>query len=391
MKFVIKILCLVLLLNSSLEALRPATCSRDPEINGTTLSHNVNKKYVGRAKERQRRARHDVRKMSGTSLAHRSATYTSLKVVPLDPEILLNAQHYGTEKDRTGSHGQASGHGDLNCQLTLRFQPEINEKATRLGDILIVEKKWSNIPLDSHPTPGEVITKTKIIDWMTQRLGHFNATWQGKTQIKVKPSSQSSGKLLVEKAKAALIKKLGTRYQRVEATPLSHLKNSEYAPDDFSTKIHITHPTSKRVCVWLVHDKTRIAVWFKVRAYTNVLIANQHIHYNTPLQNNEFSMKERNIAGLNSPPVLTLPKPMWLKSSMERNTILLKSQLKEPPLVAHGQHINVATHNHSITIVMDAIALADGYLGESITVKNPLNQKTFVAKINGVQRAEIIL
>ena len=275
------------------------------------------------------------------------------------------------------------------AQVILRFQPKINEKATRLGDVLVIEKKWTNIPLDSHPTPGEIITKTKIIDWMTERVGPFKAEWHGKTQIKVKQSSQSSGKLLVEKAKAALIQKLEARYLRVEVTPLSHLQNSEYAPNEFKTKIHLTFPTSKRVCVWLVHDKTRIAVWFKVRAYSNVLIANHRIHYNTPLEPSTFSMKERNIAGLNSPPAVTLPQPIWLKSSIERNSILLKSQLKTPPLVVNGQRIKVATHNHSITIVMDAIALADGYFGETITVKNPLNHQTFVARINGFQQAEI--
>lgn len=279
----------------------------------------------------------------------------------------------------------------------LRFQPEINEKATRLGDILIINNKsskrvarWSHLSLDSHPTPGETMTKTQIIDWMTQRRGHFNATWQGKTQIKVKQSCQSSGKLLIETAKSALIKKLGNRYLRVEATPLSPLKDSEYAPDEFKTKIHLTFPTSKRVCVWLLHHHTRIAVWFKVRAYAKVLISNQHLHYNTLLKNSDFSIKERNIAGLNAPPLLTLPQPIWLKSSMERNTILLKTQLKNPPLIIHGQHINVATHTHHITLTIDAIALSDGYLGEMIAVKNPINQKIFQAKISDFHQAEMM-
>ena len=36
-----------------------------------------------------------------------------------DPEILLHAQAYCTELDRTGSREQVAGRRDLNCQQTL--------------------------------------------------------------------------------------------------------------------------------------------------------------------------------------------------------------------------------------------------------------------------------
>ena len=38
---------------------------------------------------------------------------------PRDPEILLHAQAYCTELDRTGSREQVAGRRDLNCQQTL--------------------------------------------------------------------------------------------------------------------------------------------------------------------------------------------------------------------------------------------------------------------------------
>lgn len=278
------------------------------------------------------------------------------------------------------------------AQVELRFRPEISDKAAMLGDVLIITgENWTKLPLESHPTSGETITKTKIIDWMTQRLGHFDYAWQGKTQIQVKQSTHTSGKLLVEKAKAALIEQLKTQYLRVVVTPLSQLKDSEYLPDDFTVDVDVNFPTSKRVCVWLTHEKSKIAVWFKINAWANVLVTNRDMHYNTPIQTDAFSMKERNIAGLNAAPVQTLPQQAWLKSSIERGDILLENQIKQPPLVVHGQHVKVTTHNHSITIVIDAIALADGYLGEDITVKNSLNHKTFVARISGFQQAEITL
>ncbi len=38
---------------------------------------------------------------------------------PRDPEILLHAQAYCTELDRTGSREQVAGRRDLNCQHAL--------------------------------------------------------------------------------------------------------------------------------------------------------------------------------------------------------------------------------------------------------------------------------
>ena len=278
-------------------------------------------------------------------------------------------------------------------KAVLRFKPEINNKASRLGDVLLIENDrlhWSNLPLESHPSSDEIITKAKILAWMTQQLGPFDSSWLGKTEIQVKPFNQASGPLLVEKAKAALIDQLGTHYLRVELTPLSHPKNSPYTVDDLKVDVALSFPIQKRVCVWLVHEnKTRIAIWFKVNAYANVLVANRDMHQNTLIQSDAFSLKERNIAGLNAAPALIIPEQAWLKSSIKNGSILLASQIKKPPLVVHGQHIKIATHNHHITIVMDAIALEDGYLGDVIRVKHPLNQQTFIARISGFQQAEM--
>ena len=65
-----------------------------------------------------------------------------------------------------------------NAQLILRFQPEVTEKASQLGDILIIknaaprQQQWFSIPLDSHPAPGEIITKEKLLDHVFSSKTH---------------------------------------------------------------------------------------------------------------------------------------------------------------------------------------------------------------------------
>ena len=281
------------------------------------------------------------------------------------------------------------------AQVTLRFQPQIDIKATTLGDVLSIQNDthhWSALPLQSHPTEGEIISKEKIIAWMRQRVSEFNWQWQGKTRIQVNQLNQSSGDSLLEKAKTALIIQLGSKYSRVELKPLSHPKNSAYSIDSFETDANISYPTAKRVCVWLRHDKQRIAVWFHVSAYAQVLVANRDVTFHTLIQDNVFSWRERNIAGLTDKPAQSIPKHVWLKSPIAKGKILLAGQLRELPLVIQGQSVKVDIHNHShsIAVVMDAIALGDGYLGQKITVKNPRNQKTFIAIVSGFQQAEIL-
>ncbi|GEM_PF-1990886 len=278
------------------------------------------------------------------------------------------------------------------ADITLRFQSKINSQATQLSDVLHIENDrhhWGKLSLDSHPAPGETITKDNIITWMTQRLGAFESKWQGKTRIQVDHLTQTASTLLIEKATMALNNKLKPHYRRVTIKPLSHPNDSNLALDEFKTKINVSFPVSKRVCVWLIHKDKRIPIWFKVSAYANVLVAQHDLSYNTPIQSNAFSRQERNIAGLTSSPAPTLPNQIWLRSSIKRNTILLSNQLKDPSLITHGQSVKVTVHHHAITVVIDAIALTDGTLGQTVTVQNPRTKETFTAKTSGAQQAEM--
>jgi flagella basal body P-ring formation protein FlgA len=279
------------------------------------------------------------------------------------------------------------------ADVILRFQPHIDSKARHLGDVLIIENDaahWANLPLKSHPNAGELITKKRIVTWMSQTLGQVSYQWQGKSEIYVDKLTQSSGKALQDKAQAELVKQLGSKYTRIAITALSTTKSSEYPLDSFKVKTALSFPVAKRVCVWLTNDKQRIAVWFRVRAYAEAWVARHNIGYNTVLDPKAFSLKERNIAGLNGRPAQSLPENTWINASLEQNKILLASQLKQPPLVKQGEAIKVSLHHNSINLVMDAIAMADGYLGQTIKAKNPINQKTFAVKVSGAEHAEVM-
>lgn len=283
------------------------------------------------------------------------------------------------------------------AQTILRFQPEVSPQAKRLGDILQIEndeQHWAELPLQSNPSSGELIQKETIIHWMHKQIGPFRANWRGKTRIQVHQATQSTAPSLIAKAKTALLNQLNHahKYTHVQIEPISTPKDSTYPLDELQPTLNLHYPVARRVCVWLTHPNQKshqMAIWFKVRAYASVVVAKHAVRYHTPLNNADFSREERNIAGLGAEPVRVVPNQGWLTSSLAKGAILLSDHIQEPPLVIQGQPVNVTVHHGAITITMQAIAVKDGYVGQTTTVKNPLNQKTFDVRITGYQQAEI--
>lgn len=276
----------------------------------------------------------------------------------------------------------------------LRFQANIDSKAQKLGEIIQIDKDtehWSDLALQSSPVAGEWISKKQILTWMTEKVGSFNYTWEGVRTIKVKQVIQTPGALLIEKAHSELLNHLKSRYQRVELKTLSTAKDSEYALNEFKTEIKAGYPPAKRTCVWLKHGKKHIPIWFEVHAFARVLVAKENIKINTPIQNNMLLWQERDIAGLPDQPAQHYPQNTWLNSSLLKNKILLTSQLKEVPQIIKGQELKVSFNKKSIRVIMDAIALNNGYEGQSISIQNPANQEVFVAQVTGSGQAEVYL
>lgn len=280
------------------------------------------------------------------------------------------------------------------CQagIVLRFQPQVSTEAKRLGDVLRIEPDthhWARLALDSKPTPSEYLTKERMLAWMTQRVGAVNVTWLGKTSIQVNTENTTSGDALVKKAQIALATQLKNQYSRIEMKPLSQPKGSDVPLDSFKVNITLSYPVAKRVCVWLTHDRQSIPVWFDVQAYSRVLIAQRHTVYDKALTKDAFVLQERNIAGLKGKPAQARPDKLWLNTSLQAGDILLTQHIKEPPLVVPGQTVKVRLHQNRINLVMEAVALTGGYRGQSINVKNPVNQQTFAVKITGLRQAEV--
>ncbi|WP_028388041.1 flagellar basal body P-ring formation chaperone FlgA [Legionella fairfieldensis] len=283
---------------------------------------------------------------------------------------------------------------EISRRVVLRFRPLITTEATTLGDLLIIKNDrlhWEKLALDSHPKADDSLSREALIQWMQKRLGSFDWQWQGINHTTVKAINKTSKNSLLKKAQQDLAKELTPLYSRIELTPLNSAKNSIYSIESFHTRIKLTFPIRKRVCVWLTNSRQSIPVWFSVKAYQTVRVANHALPAHSIVHDNDFSWQERNIAGLRAEPAKNLNRPVWLKTSVPAHTILVENNLGDPPQIIHGQKVMIKVYERSITIATEALALNDGHIGQLITVRNPATQKTFSARVVGNQQAEIRL
>jgi flagella basal body P-ring formation protein FlgA len=285
----------------------------------------------------------------------------------------------------------------LTCQahanIIIRFKPHITTHAQRLGDLLDIsgdKTHLANIPLDSMPRSGQKITKNHIINWLKKKKRVHNYKWRGKTTAVIQQLTRTSGIDLLNKAQLALKSQLEQHnYLQIEISSKAKLQNSSLPLSSFTVQIQKEYPTAKKVCVRLRSGRHSIPVWFSVKAYQNVLVAQHHIKNRTIVHDNDFILKTRNIAGLKDIPYNRLPQTIWLKKSINTDQILTPGFLTDPPFVIKGQSVQVKIVNHGISITTEAIAQKDGFIGQKVTMKNTQTHKYFLAVITAPNQAEI--
>ena len=281
----------------------------------------------------------------------------------------------------------------VKAESSVRFQTHISPQAQSVGDVLLItpdKKHWSTIKLDSAPKDGEHIKKQQMMDWLQHQVGSLQYHWQGKTTAIVHQKNISKAVDLLNKAKTALDAQLKSQgYTKVLLNSKTVLKDSNISLSDFIVELPQHHPVAKRVCVRLKYQKHSIPVWFSVKAYQSVLVAQHKIKSHTLAHQDHFALEKRNIAGLKSSPLTEYPKTLWVNQTLDKDQILTQDTLSIQPAIIQGQKVKVSVQQDSITITTEAVAQSDGYIGQSIRMKNLQTNKYFVAMVTGKNQAEI--
>ena len=281
----------------------------------------------------------------------------------------------------------------VNAQTIIRFKPNITTQAQRLGDLLIItddSHHLANLPLDSKPRLGQRITKKQITEWLKNKTNLVTYKWRGKKTAVIRQLTLTAGVDLFNKAQLALKNNLEQQgYSPIELTSKAKLKGSILPLSAYTVEIIDHYPPAKKVCVRLNAGKHSIPVWFSVKAYQEVLVAQHPIKKRTEVHENDFILKKRNIAGLNDKPFTQMPQTTWLKKSINTNQILSPTFVAETPSVIKGKSVQVTVLSQGVSIVTEAIAQNDGHVGQKIRMKNLSTNKYFVAVVTAANQAEI--
>lgn len=279
------------------------------------------------------------------------------------------------------------------AQTVLRFQAQISPQAKSVGDLLLITpdtQHWSKISLDSQPRDGARLNKQQILSWLQNKVGAFSYQWKGKNTAIIRVIARSKAQELLDKAQHALTQQLNNEaYSQVVLKSKTILKDSDIPLSNFSVQLPKGYPIAKRVCVHLNHKKRSIPVWFSVKAYQAVFVAQHKIKQHTLLHSKDVVLQRRNIAGLKNPPLSQWPKTLWLTRSINKNQIITQDDLRNQPEVLQGQKVGVHVRHHGISIMMEAVAQNDAYRGQAVRMQNPHTNKYFVATVTGKKQAEI--
>lgn len=122
-----------------------------------------------------------------------------------------------------------------------------------------------------------------------------------------------------------------------------------------------------------------------IKAYEDVLVATGFINIGQPINSNVVSAKRVEISNILDYPLRAdaLGKDMLAKKAFREGEVLDKRFVKLKPDVVRNAVVAVTFKTNNLTVTLDATALSDGVLGESICLMNKNYNKIYTGKVIG--------
>lgn len=122
-----------------------------------------------------------------------------------------------------------------------------------------------------------------------------------------------------------------------------------------------------------------------IKAYEDVLVASGFINIGQPINSNVVTVKRVEISNILSFPLRAdaLGKDMMAKKAFREGEILDKRFVKLRPDVVRNAVVTVTFKTNNLTVTLDATALSDGVLGESICLMNKDYNKVYTGRVIG--------
>lgn len=122
-----------------------------------------------------------------------------------------------------------------------------------------------------------------------------------------------------------------------------------------------------------------------VKAYEDVLVSSGFINIGQPINSNNTEIKRIEISNVLSYPLRAdaLGKEMMAKKAFREGEVLDKRFVKLRPDVVRNAIVTVTFKVNNLNITIDARALSDGIIGESICLMSKEYNKVYTGKVIG--------
>ncbi|MEC9489228.1 MAG: flagellar basal body P-ring formation chaperone FlgA [Halanaerobium sp.] len=124
---------------------------------------------------------------------------------------------------------------------------------------------------------------------------------------------------------------------------------------------------------------------FEIRLNLPVYVTKSDISHGQIINNSLLYRKVRDISGLHKPPLLNLDQIVGKEARrrLNRGTVLTADMLVSPPLVERGERVNLVVRYKAMRIRITVEALEDGFLNETVAVRNTQSGKVVQAVVKG--------
>ena len=281
-------------------------------------------------------------------------------------------------------------------------------QTVRLGDIALIKgmedgkllARLENIEITDSPRADRKkrITATEVMRSIEKELPAIfkSVKWVGKPStmmsLVTKPFSIQKVIDLAEKELNKIIEKYVADAVDVESSivPTGVYKDLKL-PDgvvDLTTRLTNENILHRRMCIWVDvavdgRHYQSLPIWFSVSVKYPVLVANENVETDVELDEVKFKLVKKDIARLHGRAVGDIGslKGKRLLRGIRGGQVVTYENLGKMPDVMTGSKVKVLASVGAISLETVAIALEDGFVGDSIKVKNPSNDEKYMARI----------
>lgn len=294
--------------------------------------------------------------------------------------------------------------------IALRDQVQISAAHIQLGDVAEIRganeaQRVQLATMKIGPAPrlgtGRVVQQKEI----SRFLQHYaSKEWfivEGSETRVTRPVAMYSGAQFADAARNQLLAHL-TRarpdFSKIEVTVVSTPESlpAPAGPARIVVRQIQGDGLGKRVSVWVDLEVNgavyrSVPVWLSVSAYRPVVVAQRGYAFREPLTTAGFVVEEREIAGVRG----ALLDASAVANARSRRTIaagaiVVAADVEPAPSVLAEQEVDVRVVSGSVAIDTRAIAEQEGSLGDIIRVRNPASTATYMARVVGSGKTQVV-